>query len=152
MTNEQPTFEDLLREAPTAGTVSLVGAIERSSDAAKFVLKLPNGAAVTLDTGSVKGYAILDRSHGQIMVRLDIDAAKTPWLGRFESVPQPWVASSGVTPFSLAAPRQAPEIVIKSPVLDGGKTDPYLPDLKNAEDNTGLADIFMSHTLADLPT
>jgi hypothetical protein len=149
--SEQGSFEELLRDtpaAPAAGTVSLVGALEQSSDATKFVLNLQNGTAVTLETASVKGHAVLDTSQGRTIVRVDIDAARVPTL---QPQPVPWVTSpSGLAPFSLAAPRQAPELVItKSPILDG-RTNP-LTDVKSADDGTGLADLFSTRSYADLP-
>jgi hypothetical protein len=192
------TFEELLQDAPqtpAVGTVSLVGALERAEEASKFVLNLQNGTAVVLDTACVKGHAVLGQSAGQVMVRIDIDADKAPWLrepepspwlrrrepipqpwfrhfdpqpspwsghfqpipvpwvGRSDPVPSPWVTSQGeATPFSLATARQAPDFAIrKSPVLDTGHTTPFNPDVKNADDNTLVADLFLSHSNADLP-
>jgi hypothetical protein len=168
MATEQ-TFEDLLCDAPETpaiGTISLVGVLERSSDAAKFVLKLQNGMAVTLETAAVKGHALLGKSTGQVVVRVDIDPAKAPglghyqptpqpWLRRFEPQPSPWISrddpvpvpwvtsQGGATPFSLATPRQAPEVIRlgKPPTFDG-LSNPYLQDIKNADDGTNTRDLY----------
>jgi hypothetical protein len=81
MVDEQKSFKDLVSEAPvapTAGTVSLVGTLARSSEAGKFVLTLPGGNAVTLETASVKSHAVLGTSVGHTIVRIDVDAGQIP--------------------------------------------------------------------------
>ena len=154
MSNEQ-TFDDLLRDAPEApaiGTVSLVGTLERSNDASKFVLNLQNGTAVTLETASVRGHALLGKSAGQLMVRVDIDADKTSWLRRFDPQPSPWIVAQGAaTPFSLATPRQAPEVIRlgKPPTFDG-LSNPYLTDVKNADDGTNTKDLYGTSSHYDI--
>jgi hypothetical protein len=138
MASEQESFETLLEEAPSApspGTISVVGILSQSAEAGKFVLTLTDGRAITLETASVKGYAVLGTSVGQTIVRVDLDPAKVPvpvpwlrgwlepqpvpWLrGWREPTPLPWV-SPGAVPFALAAPQQAsPAIIPKFPILD----------------------------------
>jgi hypothetical protein len=113
MFSEEKSFENLLKEAPAApaaGTVGLVGTLAKSSEAGKFVLTLQDGSAVTLETASVKGYAVLGTSVGQTIVRVDVDAGKIPTVvpnGNTE--PLPWVRTAGgCVPFALAAPQQVP--------------------------------------------
>ena len=81
MASGEKSFEDLLKEAPSAPaaeTVSLVGALGQSSEAGKFVLTLQDGSAVTLETASVRNYAVLGTPGGQTIVRVDVDVAKVP--------------------------------------------------------------------------
>src|SRR5271165_1059433 len=87
MASEEKSFEDLVKEAPVGGTVSLVGTLAQSSEAGKFVLTLQDGSAMTLETASVKGHAVLGTSVGQTIVRVDVDAAKIPTLS---PNPSPW--------------------------------------------------------------
>jgi hypothetical protein len=89
MAGQDKSFADLVAEAPAApteGVVSLVGVLARSSEAGKFVLTLPGGRAVTLETADVKGHAVLGASVGRTIVRIEIEAAKVQALG-----PQPLV-------------------------------------------------------------
>jgi hypothetical protein len=78
MAREEKTFEDLIKEAPRGGTVSLVGALAQSSEAGKFVLNLQDGRTMTLETASVKGHTVLGTLVGQTIVRIDVDAATIP--------------------------------------------------------------------------
>jgi hypothetical protein len=75
---EEKSFEDLVKEAPAGGTVSLVGALAQSSEAGKFMLTLQDGRALTLAMTSVKGHAVLGSSVGQTIVRIDVDAGSLP--------------------------------------------------------------------------
>lgn len=62
MASNDKSFEELVNEAPlapAAGTVSLVGKLAKSSEPGKFVLTLPDGSAMTLDTAAVKGHEVL---------------------------------------------------------------------------------------------
>ena len=77
------SFEDLVNEAPlapTAGTVSLVGTLARSTELGKFVLTLQGGSSVTLDTASVKSHAVLGSSVGHTIVRIDKDPPPQKYL------------------------------------------------------------------------
>jgi hypothetical protein len=136
MAREEKSFEDLVKEAPRGGTVSLVGALAQSSEAGKFVLNLQDGRTMTLETASVKGHTVLGTSVGQTIVRIDVDAASisasapsatfadinTPpgvdhtlaWLDHgpkpfWQDAPPPYqFPFGGFAPFSLATPHQAP--------------------------------------------
>jgi hypothetical protein len=137
MAREEKTFEDLIKEAPRGGTVSLVGALAQSSEAGKFVLNLQDGRTMTLETASVKGHTVLGTSVGQTIVRIDVDAATIPasapgastvadiytppgvdhtlaWLDHgpkpfWQDAPAPYqLPFGGSAPFSLATPHQAP--------------------------------------------
>jgi hypothetical protein len=107
MASEEKSFENLLKEAPSApppGAVSVVGILSQSQEPEKFVLSLQNGSAVTLEKASVKGFAVLASSVGQTIVRVDLDPAKLP---RTDPEPVPWVLPGPAAPFALAAPQQA---------------------------------------------
>jgi hypothetical protein len=114
MAKEQESFETLVNEAPlapTGGTVSLVGMLARSAEPGRFVLTLPDGRAVTLETAAVKGYAVLGTSVGQTIVRVDVDAEKAGSeaevnAGRYGFGAQ--VPAGAVAPFALATAQQLP--------------------------------------------
>jgi len=136
MASEEKSFEDLVKEAPVGGTVSLVGTLAQSSEAGKFVLNLQDGRAMTLETASVKGHTVLGTSVGQTIVRVDVDAATLPagvpgatvadiytpppvdyTLASRDHYPKPFWQDApppyqfpfgGFAPFSLATPHQAP--------------------------------------------
>jgi hypothetical protein len=164
MAREEKSFEDLVKEAPRGGTVSLVGALAQSSEAGKFVLNLQDGRAITLETASVKGHAVLGTSVGQTIVRVDVDAAALPvgvpgetvadintppprdytlaWLDHF---PKPFWQDApyqsslgGGAPFSLATPHQAPAGALAAPQFRGG-TGVFTGVVESA---TGLFDVY----------
>jgi hypothetical protein len=136
MAREEKSFQDLVKEAPVGGTVSLVGTLAQSSEAGKFVLNLQDGRAMTLETASVKGHTVLGTSVGQTIVRVDVDAATLPagvpgataadiytpppvdyTLASRDHYPKPFWQDApppyqfpfgGFAPFSLATPHQAP--------------------------------------------
>jgi hypothetical protein len=133
MAKEQESFETLVNEAPlapTAGTVSLVGTLSRSAEADQFVLTLQDGRAVTLETASVEGYAVLGASFGQSIVRVDLDARKIPTISpnpaRWDQPqPQPWFrdnpnpspwsrAAGGAVPFALATAQQVSPAILEA--------------------------------------
>ena len=81
MAEKRKSFSDLLSEAPLApaeDTVSLVGALARSSQAGKFILALSQGNSVTLDVDAVKGYQVIGGGVGQLLVQVDVDKTKVP--------------------------------------------------------------------------
>jgi hypothetical protein len=81
MAEKKKSFSDLLSEAPLApaeDTVSLVGALARSSQAGKFILALSQGNSITLDVDAVKGYQVIGGGVGQLLVQVDVDKAKVP--------------------------------------------------------------------------
>ena len=81
MADEKKSFSDLLSEAPLApneDTVSLVGALARSSQPGKFVLATSPGNSVTLDVDAVKGYQVIGGGVGQVLVQVDVDRAQVP--------------------------------------------------------------------------
>jgi hypothetical protein len=80
MVEKKKSFSDLLSEAPLASkedTVSLVGAISRSSQAGKFVLSTSQGN-VTLPVDAVKNYEVLGGGVGQVLVQVDVDRKHVP--------------------------------------------------------------------------
>jgi len=88
MATEDKSFAELVAEAPAApseGTVSLVGALAKSSEHGKFVLILQDGSTVTLETSAVKGHVVLGSSLGRTIVRVEVDAGKVPAIS-----PQPF--------------------------------------------------------------
>jgi hypothetical protein len=129
--NSEESFEKLVGEAPeapVAGTISLVGTLARSGEAGLFVLTLQDGSAVTLETASVEGYAVLGAAFGQRIVRVDLDARKIPTISpnparrdqpnpmpmfRDGPDPLPWSdAAGGAVPFALATAQQvSPDIL-----------------------------------------
>jgi hypothetical protein len=81
MADEKKSFSDLLSEAPLAAsedTVSLVGALARSSKPGKFVLVLSQGGSVTLDVKAVKAHHVIGGGVGQLLVQVDVDRAQVP--------------------------------------------------------------------------
>jgi len=81
MADETKSFSDLLSEAPLASaenTVSLVGALARSSESGKFVLTTGPGSSVTLDVDAVKSYQVISGGVGQLIVQVDVDRASVP--------------------------------------------------------------------------
>lgn len=100
MAEKKKSFSELLNDAPLTtpeDTVSLVGALGRTSQAGKFVLTMGPGASVTLDTSAVKGYQVLGGGVGQLLVQVDVDKDKVPAE----------VAQSAAAPFALATPHHA---------------------------------------------
>jgi hypothetical protein len=112
MAKEQESFETLVNEAPlapTAGTVSLVGALARSAEAGKFVLTLQDGRVVVLETAAVKGYMGLGTSVGQTIVRVDVDAEEVRSEAEVSTGTYGFgaqVQRGAVAPFALATPQQ----------------------------------------------
>lgn len=101
MAEKKKSFTELLSEAPLAApeeTVTLVGALGRSSHAGKFVLATGPGASITLDVSAVKNYQVLGGGVGQVLVQVDVDRDKVP----AEATQQ-----AAVTPFALATPHHA---------------------------------------------
>jgi hypothetical protein len=81
MAEEAKSFSDLLSEAPLApsgDTVSLVGALGRSSQTGKFVLSTGPGTSLTLDVDAVKSYQVIGGGVGQLLVQVEVDRAKVP--------------------------------------------------------------------------
>jgi hypothetical protein len=81
MAEEKKSFSDLLSEAPLApaeDTVTLVGALARSSQSGKFVLALSQGGSITLDVDAVKSYQVMGGAVGQQLVQVDVDKTKVP--------------------------------------------------------------------------
>jgi hypothetical protein len=87
MNSEEKSFKELVKEAPVGATVSLVGALAQSSEEGKFVLTLQDGRAITMETASVKGHAVLGTSVGHTIVRIDVDAGALPAVARGEPGP-----------------------------------------------------------------
>lgn len=76
MAAKEQSFEDLLKDAPSApdgSTVSIVGSLAKSDDPKKFVLFLSDGSSLTLDTAAVKKHTVLGQSVGQTIVQVDVD-------------------------------------------------------------------------------
>lgn len=100
MAAKTKTFSELLSEAPLAAaeeTVTLAGALGRSSQAGKFVLTMGPGQSLTLDQSAVKSYQVLGGGVGQLLVQVEIDKTKVP-----AEAMQPAGA-----PFALATPHHA---------------------------------------------
>lgn len=110
MAKEKKSFSELLSEAPMAtqeDTVTLVGALGRSSQSGKFVLALGPGSSVTLEVDAVKGYQVLGGGVGQLLVQVELDRERVP-----DSIAQPQAAAG---PFALATPHHAPPGVVAGP-------------------------------------
>jgi hypothetical protein len=127
MADETKAFSKLLSEAPLSAnddTVSLVGALGRSTQAGKFVLALGPGNSVTLDVDAVKGHHVLGGGVGQLIVQVDIARDKVP-----DSVTQQGTQAA-MAPFALATPHHASHAGFNpynSPViLDNLHTPAYL--------------------------
>jgi hypothetical protein len=97
MAGKTKSFSELLSEAPLSTaeeTVTLAGALGRSTQAGKFVLTLGPGNSVTLDQSAVKSYQVLGGGVGQLLVQVDVDKDKVP-----AEVAQQAVATNvGLTP------------------------------------------------------
>src|SRR5262245_13984981 len=81
MPDNPKTFADLVAaapDAPTGGTVSLVGTLARSPDKGKFVLNTGDGRMLTLAIDAVKNHAVVGTSVGHSVVRVDVDPAALP--------------------------------------------------------------------------
>jgi hypothetical protein len=104
MAEKKKSFGELVNDAPLAtheDTVTLVGALARSSQEGKFELTLSPGNSVTLDVAAVKNYTLLAGAVGQTLVQVELDRAKLP-----ETVP-------GNAPFT-----SQPAYEVKSPFAD----------------------------------
>lgn len=100
MADKKKSFTELLSEAPLTtqeDTISLVGALGRSSQSGKFVLALGPGQSVTLDASAVKNYQVLGGGVGQVLVQIDVDRDKVPAD----------VAQQAAAPFTVATPHHA---------------------------------------------
>lgn len=81
MANEEHDFAKLLRDAPMASdadTVTVVGTLARTHDAAHFMLTLPDGRSVTLEVNTVKSAKAIAGAIGQSVVQLELDAKRVP--------------------------------------------------------------------------
>jgi hypothetical protein len=80
MSNENE-FQKLLNEAPAlpeTDTVTVVGVLARTADAARFFLMLPNGHAETLHVAAVRSSRKVAGTIGQPVVELVLDARQLP--------------------------------------------------------------------------
>jgi hypothetical protein len=121
--DEKKSFKDLLGEAPLASsenTVTLVGALARSSEPDKFVLAIGQGNSVTLDVAAVKSHKVLGGGVGQLLVELEIDSSQVPEEAKKL---QPQMPTTGFAD-------------IKHPPLETG-----IVDSKHPPHETGLVDI-----------
>jgi hypothetical protein len=81
MAEDKSDFQKLLSEAPlasSADTVTVVGTLSRTPDAAHFMLTLADGRSVTLDVNAVKSAKKIAGAIGQSMVQLELDAKHVP--------------------------------------------------------------------------
>jgi hypothetical protein len=79
MAKEENEFQKLLSEAPaapSADTVTVIGALSRTADPARFVLTLPNGQSETLEVAAVKSAKKIAGAIGQSLVELELDAKR----------------------------------------------------------------------------
>jgi hypothetical protein len=79
--NEENDFGKLLRDAPMASdadTVTVVGILARTPDAARFRLTLPDGRSEMLDVAAVKSAKTIAGAIGQSVVQLELDAKRIP--------------------------------------------------------------------------
>jgi hypothetical protein len=100
MTDEKKSFSALLSDAPVApadNTITLVGALARSQDPAKFVMLFAGGARATLDIDAVKEHRVIDGAGGQLLVEVTVDRGQLP----------PDLGAGA--PFALATPHQVPD-------------------------------------------
>ncbi len=122
MVEKKKSFSDLLSEAPLApkeDTVSLVGAISRSSQTGKFVLSTSQGNNVTLPVDAVKNYEILGGGVGQLLVQVDVDRKQVP-----ESISsQTPVATAHTGAYDVKHPTHD----LKLPILDKHPIQDKLP-------------------------
>ena len=79
MAEEKKSFSEFVNQAPAQDdTVSLVGAIGRSSQPGKFVLNMGPGNVLTLDVDAVKNYQVLGGGVGQSLVQIDVARESVP--------------------------------------------------------------------------
>jgi hypothetical protein len=81
MAKPDSEFEELLRDAPMApdaDTVTVVGTLTRTPDAARFNLTLADGRTVTLDVDAVKSAKAIAGAIGQSLVQVALDAKRVP--------------------------------------------------------------------------
>jgi hypothetical protein len=141
MAAKTKSFSELLSEAPLASaeeTVTLAGALGRSSQAGKFVLALGPGNSVTLDQSAVKSYQVLGGGVGQLLVQVEVDKDKVPAA----------VAQQAAAPFTVATPHHAAaagNVGLSSVDSDIFHTIPYL-------EHTTLPGVDLVHTqpIADI--
>ncbi|HTZ89540.1 MAG TPA: hypothetical protein VMA71_04325 [Alloacidobacterium sp.] len=119
MVEKKKSFSELLSEAPLApkeDTVTLVGAISRSSQAGKFVLSTSQGNNISLPVDAVKNYEVLGGGVGQLLVQVDVDRKHVP-----ESISsQPPAATAHTGIFDVKQPIHDVKhpIIDKLPILD----------------------------------
>jgi len=139
MAAKTKSFSELLSEAPLAAaeeTVTLAGALGRSSQAGKFVLTMGPGQSVTLDQSAVKSYQVLGGGVGQLLVQIEVDKDKVPAEA----------SQQAAAPFAVATPHHAvPTNVGLTPVVaDNYHTVEYF----DTPNTTFLAD-HLTNVLAD---
>jgi hypothetical protein len=81
MTREESEFQKLLSEAPmapSADTVTVMGALSRNADPTHFVLTLLNGQYETLEVAAVRSAKKIAGAVGQSLVELELDAKRVP--------------------------------------------------------------------------
>jgi len=81
MAKEENEFQKLLSEAPaapSADTITVMGALARSADPTRFVLTLPSGQSETLEVAAVKSAKKIAGAVGQSLVELELDAKRVP--------------------------------------------------------------------------
>jgi hypothetical protein len=81
MAREESEFQKLLSEAPaapSADTITVMGALSRTADPGHFVLTLPDGRSETLEVAAVKSAKKIGGAVGQSLVELELDAKKIP--------------------------------------------------------------------------
>ncbi len=81
MAKSESEFQKMLGEAPmapNADTVTVVGMLGRTADAARFALTLPDGRTETLDVDAVKSAKAIAGAIGQSVVQLELDAKRVP--------------------------------------------------------------------------
>jgi hypothetical protein len=81
MAKPDSEFEKLLCDAPMApdaDTVTVVGTLTRTPDAARFNLTLADGRTVTLDVDAVKSAKAIAGAIGQSLVQVALDAKRVP--------------------------------------------------------------------------
>jgi hypothetical protein len=147
MAREENEFQKLLSDAPMApDTVTLIGALARSGDPAKFVLTLLNGRSETLDVAAVKAAKPIAGPIGLSLVQLEVDARRVPENIRNPAVGGPDSAAYGdvpvsflpkavldsagarggdplsIAPFVAMAPRQAAREYLEAAAISGRRT------------------------------
>jgi hypothetical protein len=81
MAKNESDFKKLLSEAPMSpnqDTITVVGMLARTPDAAHFMLRLPDGRSFTLDVDAVKSANAMAGAIGQSIVQLELDAKRIP--------------------------------------------------------------------------